>query len=62
MDKQNLLRLSQGNRLPYEKPEVILLRVRTEGEHILGACKTAGTASYSPTNLAVCSICVNEGS
>ncbi len=54
-------RISSLQRKPYEKPEVILLRIRQEGDNVLGACKT-GVAVPTGNGSAFCDLCPTIGS
>jgi hypothetical protein len=48
-------------RKPYRIPEVVRLRVRSAGDNVLGACKTAVGDSSSQVST-TCDVCSNIGS
>ena len=48
-------------RKPYQLPEVVKLRVRSAGDNVLGACKTAVGDSTSQVST-TCDQCANIGS
>lgn len=49
-------------RKPYEKPEVVQLRIRHTGDNVLGACKTAVAAPAVAAPSAFCDTCGTLGS
>lgn len=50
-----------SSRKRYEKPEVVLVRVRNGGDNVLGACKQTVGAPASAPNL-TCEACGTLGS
>lgn len=48
-------------RKPYQKPEVVRLRLRIDGDNVLGACKTA-IAAPTTVGSTTCYACATLGS